>query len=162
MTLRTNIPGRQRPLKRRIAFALVEVLVSMTILGIALTAIMKSLSQSLKSARIQERQTMAMFLARQMLDEFEFTPPLPGESEGGFGDAYKYYFYRVDTRIKDPSYRDIDVPDEIDRLFAIRTYRVEILYEDEYTEPQVLLTLDSAVQNFEKFSYDTKRAYYEF
>ena len=149
-----------RPAQRR-AFVLLEVIVSLAILGFAVAALMRSFYQSIATARQMEVQTQAVFLAQQLLDEFEIFTPREGITEGGFGDGLSAYSYRVEMEYMHPKYRKVK-DDDIDRFFAQREYHLEIYYDNGKTKPFMPIALDSAVMSFEKFSFNTKQSYAEY
>ncbi len=62
--------GSKKPTRQQ-AFVLVEVLVSMTILAIAGTVLMRSLMNSMEISRIVRDTTKAVFLTQVKLHEFE-------------------------------------------------------------------------------------------
>ncbi|HOR28257.1 MAG TPA: prepilin-type N-terminal cleavage/methylation domain-containing protein [Candidatus Sumerlaeota bacterium] len=145
----------------RRGFVLLEVLLSLTILGMAVAAFMHSFTQSLRSARLMEIRTQAMFFADQLMDEFEIFPPASGRrTEGGFGEDYAPYYYEVEMKVEEPRYRLRDEPEEVERFFATRVYTLEIYYRDEsMAEPLLAARVSSAVVGFEKFSSQTKQSY---
>ncbi|MCL5269701.1 MAG: type II secretion system GspH family protein [bacterium] len=141
---------------------LLEVIVSLTILGISVAAFMRSFTQSLGAARRMEVQTQACFFAQQLFDEFEINPPPEGKSEGGFGDDYKYYSYRLEVKYEEPVYHRLENVDQVERFYPIRTYRIEINYDDGAHKPYTALALESAIVGFEKFAYNSKLDYQNF
>jgi hypothetical protein len=148
----------RRPPCRR-AFVLLEVLLSLVILGVSVAALMRSFNQSLSAAKTMERQTQAQFFAQQLLHEFTIKPP---EKVGGFGDDYRNYSYRTTARYIEPKYRKLGNVADIEQYFAMQEITIEILYEDSDHKPFVLLRVDSALPGFEKFSAETKRSYGDF
>lgn len=151
--------------RRSRAFVLLEVIVAMAILGVAVAAFMRSFTQSLHAAKQMEIHTQAQFFARQLLDEFEIFPPEEGETEGGFGEDYPFYFYRVDVRYVEPDYnrRVLEVPDDVEQLFAMREITLEIFYQDaRMTDPVRPVHLETAIMGLEKFSFESKRSYANF
>ena len=142
-------------------FVLLEVLLSLTILAIAVAAFMRSFTSSLQATSLMEVRTQAIFFADQLMDEFEIFPPASNEqTEGGFGDAYAEFSWWVDVEIVDPRYRLRDEPDGIDQYFAMRNYTLEIRYDDGTKEDGTsALRLDSAIIGFEKFSQQSKLSY---
>jgi prepilin-type N-terminal cleavage/methylation domain-containing protein len=150
---------------RRAGFVLVEVLLALTILGIAAMAFMESFTLSLEAARRMEIITQSEFFARQLLDEWEIFPPAEGESEGGFGDTYRNYFYTVDVQYIDPGDdydRDLEIPDDVEQLFALRMVHLEVYYDDGRHEPIKAIALDTAIVGAEKFSVQSKQSYLNF
>lgn len=148
-------------LAQRRAFVLLEAIVSLAILGFAVAALMRSYYVSMAQARAMQVQTQAVFLAQQLLDEFEIFTPREGKSEGGFGDDLPEFSYRVEMKYERPKYRRVN-DNAIDRYFALRRYHLEIHYDDGRRKPYVALALDTAVVGFEKFSYQTKQSYAEY
>ena len=154
---------RHFPRARRGSFVLLEVVISLTIMGFAVAALMRSFTLSLNAARTMEIQTQSMFFAEQLMEYFEIMPPFEGTQAGGFGDAYKNYSYRVDVRYMEPRYRGIDVPDNIDQLFKQRNYTLEIYYDNgRMRQPMTALRLESSIIGFEKFEVRSKASYANF
>jgi type II secretion system protein I len=166
-----HVSGRQRETRnlklgtraKRAGFVLLEVIVALTILGVAVAAFMRSFTLSLEAARKMEIQTQAVFFADQLMEYFEIMPPTEGEREGGFGDDYRNYSYRVNVRYEEPEYRDVEVPDNIAELFKRRDYTLEIFYDNgRMKQPYAALRLDSSMIGFEKFSYQSRLTYANF
>lgn len=150
-------PLRQR--RPRHGFVLLEVLVSLLILGISLMAITRSLTQSMKAVRLMEIKTQAQFFAMQVMHELEVNPPDEGSSVGGFGDDYKEYSFQLDVKYESPKYGRIDGAKDVERFFPMRLVTISILYKDETHTPFTPLTLETAIVGFEKFSSPTKQSY---
>ncbi|MEN6625369.1 MAG: type II secretion system protein [Candidatus Sumerlaeia bacterium] len=152
---------RRPTVLRRGAFVLLEVIVSLTILGMAVAALMRSFTQSFRAARIMEIETQASFLAQQLMDEFEVYPPM-GEKviEAGFGAGYPEYSYRVEKKYVEPHYK---LPGsgktDIEQFFAMRQLTIEIHYQDEAIALHPAIRVRTAIVGFEKFSTATKASY---
>ena len=149
--------GLRRRLRR--GFVLLEVILSLTILGFSVAAFMRSFNQSLRAAQRMEIQTQAMFFAQQLMDYFEIAPPKEGTSEGGFGVDYKYYSYQVDLSYEDPEYDWKFDTDGVEQFFAQRPYKIRIIYNDGNHNPYVAFTAESSIVGFEKFEPASKAAY---
>ena len=143
----------------RRGFVLLEVLLSLMILGFALSAIMRSFTQSLKAVRQMEVQTQAQFFAMQLMHELEINPPDEGKSDGGFGADYKEFSFHLEVSYERPKYQRIEGAKDIQRYFAMRQMRITINYNDGVRPPYSPLSMETAVTGFEKFSAETKRAY---
>lgn len=145
--------------RRRGGFVLLEVIVSLMILGIALSAVMRSFTQSLKAVRLMEVKTQAQFFAMQLIHQFEVDAPFAGKHVGGFGNDYKEYSFKVDVRYVAPKYPHLEGVKDVDRYFPIREMTIEIDYDDGVRPAFVPLTMETAIVGFEKMSPDTKRSY---
>lgn len=143
--------------RRPRGFVLLEVLISLTILAVTISAVLRSLMLSLAAVRRLEVQTQSAFFARQLMDHFEFEPPEEGRSEGGFGDDYRFYSYALNVEFEEPDYDDANMHDEVERYFPMRIFVLEIFYQDErMPEPFRALRLKSAVMGFERFTEQAK------
>ena len=154
MLSRKSNAATQRP--RRKAFVLLEVLISMTIIAITLSAVLRSFSQSLKAVRKLEVETQAAFFAQQLLDEFEINPPEEGRTEGGFGDDYWQYYFLVEVEYEEPNYDEANRHEEVNQFFPFRTIHIEIRYDNGIIKPFRALSVDSAIMGFERFSAESK------
>lgn len=149
--------GRRRSMKRH-GFVLLEVLLSLTILVIAVSASLRSFSQSLSAVRRLEVGTQAAFFAQQLLDEFEINPPEEGEHEGGFGDDYWQYYYVIDVKYEDPEYEDVNRHDAVGQFFPLRLLKIEIFYDNGRNKPfRPLGEIHTAIIGYERFTRASKR-----
>lgn len=148
---------RLNPRPRR-AFVLLEVLVSLMILGIAVAAIMRSFTQSLGAVRLMTVQTQAQFFAMQLMNEIEISPPYEGSSQGNFGQEFKAYTYRIDVKYEAPYYPLEGVKD-VQRFIPLRRVVITIYYNDGIHKSSVPLNMETAIIGFEKMSQMTKQSY---
>ncbi|MGD9972323.1 MAG: prepilin-type N-terminal cleavage/methylation domain-containing protein [Desulfatirhabdiaceae bacterium] len=123
--------------ERHAGFTLLEILIALSVLAIALTAIWKLHAQTLSMHETIRFHTLAPFLAQQKLAELEMQPELNQIShQGDFGPDYPAYlwkltvdpvqsgewkklnsdFHRLELIITDPR-ADLDYP--------VRTYRLK-------------------------------------
>lgn len=151
------IPHARR--RHRQGFVLIEVLVSLMILGISLMAITRSLTQSMKAVRLIEIKTQAQFFAMQVMHKMEIDPPYEGDDEGGFGDDYKEYSFRIHVEYERPKYGRIEGAREVERFFPFRRVTISINYQDKTHPLFTPLTVETALIGFEKFSAPTKQTY---
>ncbi len=82
-------------MKRRRGFTLIEVMVAMSILGVALVAALELFAGSLKLAGNSASQTEALVLARSLMDHFLWQSVLP--NDGNYAsmtdDGYRWSAY---------------------------------------------------------------------
>ncbi len=72
-------------------FTLIEILVSIVILGICLTSIMQLFSDGLRSAVMGKEHTRAVFHARSKMEEILLsTEFMDEETQGTFDDGYRW------------------------------------------------------------------------
>lgn len=158
--------GRRKN-KRRSAlgqagFVLLEVILSLTILAFAVAAFMRSFTHSINAAKQMEIRMQATFFAQQLLEEFEIYPPSEGETEGGFGEAYKFYSYSLKMDYVDPKYQKVEGDEQIEQYFPLRKYAIEIHYDDGRMKKFTPVKIDSAIMGFEKFTFTSKVSYFNY
>jgi general secretion pathway protein I len=96
----------------RAGFTLLEVMVSVAIIGIALVTLIGSQSQSISIATISRFETTASFLARRKLTELA----LAGfddlhSTDGDFGEEFPQFHWKVEVRDlgeEDTGIKDVD------------------------------------------------------
>ena len=72
-------------------FALIEILVAVSVLAISLVVIFQLFSGGLKSRQLSEQYARGVFHAREKMAEMLLTPDLSeGEIQGEFEDAYEW------------------------------------------------------------------------
>ena len=77
------------------AFVLLEVLVSLAIMGIALAMVLESFTSSLKAARRSEQIATSGIIARQLVEQMEIEPPDSSVNKKNCGDQYPDYYYNL-------------------------------------------------------------------
>ncbi len=72
-------------------FALIEILVAVSVLTISLVVIFQLFSGGLKSRKLSEQYARGVFHAREKMAEILLVPDLSeGETQGEFEDAYEW------------------------------------------------------------------------
>ena len=115
----------KRRLKRKpnslTGFTLIEVMVTLAILGIALTVIIELFSAGLRLARKSEDYSRAVFYGRQLLEELCLQNEISekeeaGEFEGGWY-TWKYQMKPVSVLIDEDDDKD----------FSVKIYNVKVV-----------------------------------
>lgn len=147
---------------RHRAFLLLEVLVSLGILALLLTTVLRSFTTSLKAARRSSQITIATMLGRSLVEGWEMEPPPLGESQGDFGEAFDDFYYRVvyDQEVLD--YEDTGELTDVGRMAYLRRVSVDIYFLPDTKrrpKPRRLLHFESALTSAEKFTRESRFAY---
>ena len=91
LRLRASRDGLKGKMKRQRGFTLIEILVSLAILGVGLTVILELFSGGLRSAKISEEYTRAMWYGKDKMEEMLATRDLSeGVTEGNFDDRFSW------------------------------------------------------------------------
>ena len=78
-------------LNTKSGFALIEILVAVSVLAISLVVIFQLFSGGLKSRQLSEKYARGVFHAREKMAEILLSPDLSeGETQGEFEDAYEW------------------------------------------------------------------------
>jgi len=102
-------------------FALIEILVAISILAISLVVIFQLFSGGLKSRQLSQKYARGVFYAREKMSETLVLPELSeGESQGEFEDAYRWQ--RSVTRIV-PENDEKDLPVDLMKIHVRITWR---------------------------------------
>ncbi len=116
-------------------FTLIEVVVSLALLGIGLMVIIELFSGGLRLGRVSEEFTQATHYGRMKLDELALKPPLEeGVEEGEIDQTYRW---RIETKRVDllPFERDTDFQPPVE-LFHVK---VDILWKSGLKERSIFL-----------------------
>ena len=101
-------------------FTLIEIMVTLAILGIVLTVIIELFSGGLRLARKSQDYSRAVFYGRQLLEELCLQDEISekeetGEFEGGY--TWKYQMKPVSVLIEEDDKRD----------FSLKVYSVKVI-----------------------------------
>lgn len=155
-------------------FILLEVILSMMILGIAIAALMRSFTTSLATVRKAQILTTSCLLAQQILEEYEVIPPQEDHMEGNFSspaedqgyyksdekptsDPYKYYYWIVDVEDVEVDYPDFSLKGDSDELENLTRISVTILYDDGRLKQFTPVRVETYLTTVEKFTYNSKK-----
>lgn len=156
-------------------FVLLEVILSIMILGIAIAALLRSFTISLASARRAQITTTATLLAQHILEEYEVVPPQEDHMEGSFApsdeDYYydeveearkesrrlKHYYWMVDVEIIDVDYPDHTFEGDLEDFERLIKLSVTIIYDDGQMKRFIPVRLETYLTEIEKFTYTSKR-----
>lgn len=163
--------GGKRPRKK--GFVLLEVILSVVILGVAVAAILRSFTVSLATARRTQIVTTSCLLAQQVLEEYEVAPPQEDHAEGAFGapeDAYDYdgmvdesspkyknYYWVVDVEEEEIDYPDVSFEGEKEEFENLTKLTVTIIYDDGRLRRFTPVHMETYLTNTEKFTYTSKK-----
>lgn len=142
------------------AFVLLEVLVSLAILGVTLAMVLRSLSTSMKASRQSYHMTVATLLARNLIDGWEVEPPEMGTSSDDFGEEYPGFFYVVEYQKVEMDYPDVSRLEEVARLAYLREISLDVYYasaaDRRKGERQRILHVDTALTASERFTKESR------
>jgi len=147
--------------RRSPGFILLEVLVSLTILSLALSAVMRSITLSLRAASLSRQVSTASILARGLIDGWEIERPEPGQSTGDFGPAYPRYHWTLDYEPTAIDYPDAAIPSDVERPVPLRMLHLTVTYVRpgaDRRDPVAVLRVDSALTDSEMFTPQAREA----
>jgi general secretion pathway protein I len=102
-------------------FTLMEVLVSMAILGISLTLMLELFSGGLRSAKISEEYTKAIWYGKAKMEEMLTVQDLSeGVTEGSFDSVYAW---RSEVKISNPK---LSVEEDAQTILPIDLYQIVV------------------------------------
>lgn len=97
---------------RRGAFALLEVLVALVIIGVAFVAVLRGLFMGLRALKEVRITEQSLFLGESLLQDMEIEPPNEGvwkgrfaDDEARFGKEFDAFSYEVEVREVEVRYR---------------------------------------------------------
>jgi prepilin-type N-terminal cleavage/methylation domain-containing protein len=144
-------PARDR------AFVLLEVLVSLAIIGVTFAMVLNAFTVSMKAATICTQRTEASVLARNLIEEWECKPPQAGEIRGLF-EKYPQYSYRADYQPEQVDYPGIPALEE-GRLVLFRPVDLDIYYQSprQGAAPKRILHIETALSSSERFGAQARQ-----
>jgi type II secretory pathway pseudopilin PulG len=161
-----------RRIKRGIGFILLEVILSMMILGIAIAALMRSFTTSLATVRKAQIVTTACLLAQQKLEEYEVIPPQGDHDEGYFtsseegdystvgkpvSDPYRNYYFIVDLEEVEVDYPDFSLKGDSDEMENLTKITITIVYDDKRLKHFTPVRVETYLTTTEKFTYNSRK-----
>lgn len=161
-SIRNATPGfplRRKSRRRARGFVLLEVLVSLAILGITISMTLRSFTMSLKAARRGEQITVAQNLAQRLLDEWEFIAPDEGTTTGDFGENFPRYTFEAKYEPEEIDYDNVSRLESVGRLAYFRRINLTVYYNPERRDGRRrLLKVYTALTGAERFTRKARLA----
>jgi type II secretion system protein I len=138
-------------------FALLEVLVSLVILGIAVAAVMQSMTLSINAIRRNDLTTQACMLAETLIQDLNVQPPTTRFINGSFEAMGQPQFsYEVETKEEEPNSRDLGAKGRVDGLRPLVICRLKLRHTDRNGRSSQVLDSSFLLMPVERFSPDAK------
>lgn len=142
--------------RRNAGFVLLEVLVSMVILGISVATLMRSFTMSLSALRTNQIVHQATVLADQLVADLELAPPTQSSAEGNFEEqGHPKFSWSMRYEEQEPRYRSATTKNKV-KLRPLRHAVVKLTYDDGRQKRWVPLSVDVYLQPIERWSYQSK------
>lgn len=137
-------------------FVLLEVIVSMVIMGVAMATMMRSFTLSIAAIRNNDVTTQATVLAETALQSMEAEPPGKGKTTGSFEvDGFPQYGYEVETKEEKIKYR-LKTQSKVDGLRDLKISRMKVSYKDPRGKLHYPVEAYLVIPPLERFSYESK------
>jgi len=143
--------------KRTKSFVLLEVIISMLILAISMTAILRGFTIALSTIRVNRIVEISSHLAQSLLDDYDIVPPPTGYEEGDFsndsrfGEQFEDYYW--ERRVDEEDIRYDDIPsDPLQEFEPIYDVELRIIYDNGKLRSFVPLTITTRLIETETFS----------
>jgi len=145
------------PFRRSRSFALLEVVIGMVILGIALSAILRSYTSSLKAISRDRTITRAVLLAQGLLDDFEVEAPEEDSVEADFGPDFPNFSYTAQFEPVEIKYRHLDIGLGKQEFEPLRKVTLRIYHRPPSGgEPKRVLEIQTYLTGIEKYAPEAK------
>ncbi len=138
-------------------FVLLEVLISMMILAISMTAILRGFMIAMSTVRDNQQIEVASLLAQSLLDDFELEPPKKGKMDGSFldderfGEPFKDYSWEIDVEEERVTYDEIP-KDPLQELEPLYNMELKIIFDDGRYKRSVPLVINTRIMDVQLFS----------
>ncbi|NQU44979.1 prepilin-type N-terminal cleavage/methylation domain-containing protein [bacterium] len=140
----------------RTGFVLLEVLVSLAIMGIAISMVLRSFTLSLKAVDHSENVAVGAMLAQGLVDRWELEPPQPGDLSGDFGDDYSGFTYDAIYEPEILTYEGVSRAEEVRRLSRLRRLSLDVFYANQRAQREGkrlrVLRVETALSSSERFT----------
>ena len=150
--------------KLKRAFILLEVMVTVVILGVAAAAFMRTFLTNMHAARKMEIALRASLLAQATLERYELFPPLEGEYEGAFaedpdfGPLYENYFWFSEIERVSIDYEEVELEGLGRDLVDLTQVHLKIIYDDGKNRRYTPVDRTTFLLEFDPFSNKARSA----
>jgi general secretion pathway protein I len=142
--------------RRGRGFVLLEVIVSMVILGIAVTTLLRSFTMSLAALKRNQVLMQATVLADQLLQDMELDPPARSGAQGSFEEqGYPQYSWSLSYKEEEPRYRTATTKQKVD-IKPLRHATLRITFDDGHTKRFSPIETEVYLMPIERWNYQSK------
>lgn len=139
------------------SFILLEVIISMVIVGIALASVLRSFTNALRALSRERTATTAVLLAQALLDDFEISPPDDSRVQNDCGQDFPGFSYVAEFEDEEIKYRDVDIGFEKRDFVTLKKVSLRIYHQrPSQREPERELHIETYLTGIEKFDMRTK------
>lgn len=137
---------------------LLEVIVSLVILGISVAALMRSFTVSMNAIRRNDVTTQGCVLAEGLLQEIELDPPRARLTRGTFeAEGYPDYSYELSIEEEELRYKNLQTKVKAKDLRSIRHVTLRVDYQNRtMRSPLRVVEVHLYVPPIERFRFDSK------
>ncbi len=139
-------------------FALLEVILSVMILSIALTTLMRSFTICMNVIRRNDIVTQGCILAEALMQDLESTPPESRRQTGTFeNDGFPEYSYVIQYEEEIPKYRNLPKGVKLENPVPVRSVNVKVYYtRKDNQKVSTITSLDLILPPLERWKYESK------
>lgn len=136
---------------------LLEVIVSLVILGISVATLMRSFTISMTAIRKNDVTTQACLLAESLVQDFEINPPKTKTARGSFEEmGYPKFFWNMDIKEEEIKYRNLKTKSRVDNLKPLQKMHVTITYDDGRLKKFSPVDMEVYLMPIERFTFRSK------
>ncbi|MEI7634470.1 MAG: type II secretion system protein [bacterium] len=161
--MRNRHPGQECRLYRhprrsgRGGFVLLEVIVSLVILGVAIATLMRSFTLSMNAIRKNDVMTQSCLLAQDMIEQIELNPPQSESTRGAFEDiGFPQFGWEIEYTEDPVEYRNLKTKSKIKDLRPLRHATLRVTYDDQRNKKLTPVLVDLYLPPIERFNYQSK------
>jgi prepilin-type N-terminal cleavage/methylation domain-containing protein len=147
------------PFRRRAhsGFVLLEVIVSLVIMGISVATLMRSFTVSMNAIRKNDVTTQACVLAESVLQDMEVNPPASKLTRGTFEEiGYPKYSWTIEMKDEEIRYRNLKTKSRVDDLKPLHYVHLTITYDDGQIHRFNPIDVEMYLMPIERYAFRSK------
>lgn len=138
-------------------FILLEVIISLVILGVSVATLMRSITISMAAIKRNDITNQAAVLAEQLMQDIELRTPTTKVTRGDFAEqGFPRYDYLLEYREEPIRYTRIRTTGKVSNLRPLRHATLRVYYEDGRMRRLEVLHLELYLPPIERFDYQSK------
>jgi type II secretory pathway pseudopilin PulG len=154
--VRRDRAGGLTPTARSKGFMLLEVIVSLVILGVSVAALMRSFTVSMNAIRRIDVVTQGCVLAGGFLQDLELDPQKAHSGRGTFEeDGYPDYFWELTIEDEEIRYKHLET--KVKNLRGLKHATLRVSYQNKTMRtPREIVEVHLYIPPIERFRFDSK------